>query len=72
MSEPSRGSNNLVVFENENEHLMSELSSTMASGTENDWEEKMHSNVSASFAVPPSSHQCLSLFSDVAFAKMQI
>ena len=69
VSEPSRRSNDRVVFENENEDEMSELDSTMASVTENYWEEKNDSKVPVAFTLSPSSDQYLNPSFDVSFCK---
>ena len=69
ISEPSRRSNNRVVLENENDDVMSELASTMASVTTSDWKDNIDSNASTAFAMPPSSDHYLNPSSDVDFCK---
>ena len=54
ISELSRMSNDRVVFENENNDVMSELAFTIASVTATDWEDNIDSKVSTSLAVSPS------------------
>ena len=67
--EPSRRSNNQVVFENENEDTMYELASTMDSISVSDWEDNIDTHVSTLFDMQISSDQCLNLISDVTFCK---
>ena len=69
MSEPSLRSNDLVVFENENEDVMSELFSTMALVTTSDWEHNIDTNFSTVFAVPPYCDQYLNPSSYIVFCK---
>ena len=69
VSEPSRRSNDRVIFENKNEDVMCKLSSTMTSVAESDWEDNINTNASASFAATPSSDKKLIPISNVAFCK---
>ena len=55
------------MFENDHDDRMTDLASTIASVTVNEWENKIDINVSASFSMPPSIEQCLNPSSDVAF-----
>ena len=51
--EPSRRSNDRVVFENKKKHATYGLASTMALVTANDWEENIDFNVPVAFSVSP-------------------
>ena len=67
--EPSLRSNDRVVFENLNEDVMSEFTSTMVLFNASDWEDNIDYNTSAVFDVLSSSDQYLNLSSDVTFHK---
>ena len=68
MSGSSRRLNHQVMFEDEDDE-MTDLASTMASVSANDWESNIDSNVSTAFSVPLSIEQRLSPSSNVAFFK---
>ena len=55
------------MFDNENDYVMSELASSMASVTEIDWEDNIDFNVPASFSVALSAKDHLNPRSNVAF-----
>ena len=69
ISDPHRRSNDLDVFENDNEESISELHSIAAPVTTNDQEDSIHFNVTEAFSVPPSSNRFLNPITDAAFCK---
>ena len=71
ISEPSRRLKDRVVFKNENnnEDVMSELASTMASVTTHYWNENIDPNVSAVLYALPSSDQNLNFSSYITCCK---